>query len=522
MMKFLIPLFLVIALGILSYVLIKPPNKQPSQLNQPHQLSSKPVVMIIIDSIMDEALQSSIQKGKAPAFQFLMNNGRYYPRMVSSFPTMSVVIDSTLLTGTYAEQHKVPALVWFDAHEKRFISYGSAQQEIMKLGVKQVLQESLFHLNHNHLSSNVQTIHEEIKEPTASINTLVYRGNHNKPLNVPRLLSLLGFIEKDAAIKGPDYFSYGLLSKIDSKNKHTKLWEGFGFNDKFAAQELKYLIQQNRLPSYSLVYFSDNDKLVHKKGVDVTKGIEEADKQLQEVLNSYPAWEDALKDAVWIVMGDSGQTGIKDNKDQALIDLRKVLKDYRIHRISGPVRDEDQIVLGLNERMSFIYLLDQKIQLEDVAKMLSNERRIGYIAWREENRVKVISGDHDGFLSFNPNGGFTDPYGHTWSVEGNADILGLVINKNNEITFTDYPDALARLYSSFYSHSGNYLVADAKPGYEFVGEGSPTHVGGAAHGSLHKQDSYFPMIVAGTELEPQHERMIDLKEWIMRILENKD
>ena len=34
------------------------------------------------------------------------------------------------------------------------------------------------------------------------------------------------------------------------------------------------------------------------------------------------------------------------------------------------------------------------------------------------------------------------------------------------------------------------LSSPAKPGYEFIGEGSPTHVGGASHGGLHKQDSF--------------------------------
>jgi hypothetical protein len=312
------------------------------------------------------------------------------------------------------------------------------------------------------------------------------------------------------------------LSKIDPDNKHTKIWEGFGFNDRFAVQELKYLIQQNRLPSYSLVYFSDNDKAVHKKGVNVTKGIEEADKQLQDILNSYSSWEDALKDTVWIVMGDSGQTHVGNNKEQALIDLRKVLKGYRIHKISGPVKDEDQIVLGLNERMSFIYLLDRQIKLEDAANLLWNEKRIGYIAWKEGEKVKVISGDHDGFFSFKPDGDYTDSYGQTWTLEGTPDILDLTINNETEIQYNDYPDGLARLYSSFYSHPGNYLIVDAKPGFEFVGEGSPTHVGGAGHGSLHKQDTFFPMIVAGTEQKPQHERIIDLKEWVLRVLEKQN
>ncbi|MDQ0246833.1 hypothetical protein J2S09_004437 [Bacillus fengqiuensis] len=47
---------------------------------------------------------------------------------------------------------------------------------------------------------------------------------------------------------------------------------------------------------------------------------------------------------------------------------------------------------------------------------------------------------------------------------------------------------------------------------------SPTHVGGASHGGLHKQDSLVPMIVTGTNSSPKHLRMIDLNDWILTLI----
>lgn len=517
-------LFAISIILFVIYLILQPNagqlNKQP---DFPHVSPSKRVVLIVIDSLMDKPLQSALKEGKAPALQYLIDNGRYYPRMVSSYPTMSVTVDSTLLTGTYADKHKVPALVWYDEKEKRFISYGSDKKEILKLGPKQVLKEGLFHLNGRHLSNQVKTIHEELDEKglqSASINTLVYRGTERQTLNVPKSLQVLDFLNKDASVKGPSYFSYGILSKLNPKNKYTHIWQGFGFNDKFATEELKYLIEQDRVPSFSLVYFSDNDKKVHKKGVNETKGIEEADKRLQTLFNKYGSWEKALKDNVWIVMGDNGQTSIKSDKEKALVDLREVLKSYNIHKISGPVKKQDQIVLGLNERMSFIYLLDTSIKQEIIAKQLQREKRIDIIAWKEGKTIKVLSGNKKGMFSFQRTGKFIDQYGQSWKIDGDAHILDMKIESSKTIEYGDYPDALARLYSSFYSHSGNYLVVNTKPGFEFIGEGSPQHVGGASHGSLHKQDTYFPMIVAGTELEPNHTRMVDLKDWILDILDN--
>ncbi|MBM4763461.1 alkaline phosphatase family protein [Bacillus sp. B15-48] len=520
-MRFFIPLFFIIALVIISFNLLKTTDKTSNQATKPQNDSSKQVVVLIIDSIMDEPLQSVLEEKKAPALEFLINNGNYYPHIVSSYPTMSVAIDSTLLTGTYPDQHKIPALVWFDSKNNRLISYGSAKQEIMKLGPKQVFHNSLFQLNNDHMNKNVQTIHEVVNGPTASINTLVYRGKNNKPLNTPKILDVIGFLDENDSVKGPSFFSYGLLSTIHPDNKHTNFWEAFGFNDKFATEEMKYLIEHDRLPAFSLVYFSDNDKVVHKKGVNATKGIEDADKQLQEILNSYSSWDEAIKDTVWIVMGDSGQTDIGKVKNQALVDLRELLNPYQIHKISKPVQKQDQLVLGLNERMSFIYILDENIKNEDIITLLSTDNRIDHIAWREGEWIKVTSTDHIGTLAFKPSGDFTDQYGQAWSIEGNIEILNLQINQENEITYNDYPDGLARLSSAFYSHEGDYLIVDAKPGFEFVGEGSPTHVGGAGHGSLHKQDTFFPMIVTGTEEKPKHERIVDFKEWILKILDPK-
>ncbi|WP_409300975.1 alkaline phosphatase family protein [Peribacillus sp. SCS-155] len=487
-----------------------------------HVSTDKKVVLIVMDSIMDAPLQLALKEGKLPALQFLLQKGRYYPDMVSSYPTMSVCVDSSLLTGKYPDKHKVPALVWYNEKQKRFISYGSDKKEIFKLGPKRVLHESLFHLNLDHLRDDLKTIHEELHDrglQSASINTLVYRGYTRHRLTVPILLKTFRFLPPVAFVRAPAYFSYGMLCKLNPRNKHTRLWEGFGFNDKFAAKEFEYLIEHNRVPSFSIVYFSDNDKKVHKEGVLQTKGLEADDLLLQSILNKYESWDQALDDTIWIVMGDSGQTAVIKDKDEALIDLRKLLNEYKIHRITGPIQEQDQIVLGLNERMCFIYILDPAVKLETIANILQQDGRIDIIAWKEERTVNVISGGKNGIFSFTPGGEYVDEYGQQWEINGELDLLNLKLEGDGRIVFGDYPDALARLYSSFYSHEGNYLAVNAYPGFEFVGEGSPTHTGGGSHGSLHKQDSFFPLIVAGTDLEPKHRRIIDLKEWIMKILE---
>jgi predicted AlkP superfamily pyrophosphatase or phosphodiesterase len=484
--------------------------------------NKKRVIMLLIDSLMYPPLEKAVKEGSAPAFKFFMENGKVFPNIVSSFPTMSVTVDSSLLTGTYANIHKIPGLVWFHEEEKRLINYGSHIRELIKLGLIRSLKDIIHHMNNHHLSREIKTIHEEMSmkgKATASINALIYRGNTEHDLKLPRLLTFFTSWNKESKTKGSRLFTYGSFSKLSPLKRNGHFWQKFGFNDRFSAQELKYLIETNSLPSFTIVYFPDMDKIVHKNGPMDIKGIRKVDKQLQNILDCYDSWEKALKDNYWIIMGDNGQAPIHPDRNKALIDLRESLSSYQIMALKDGIKDRDEVVLAVNERMAFIYTLNpERATLLDIAKTLQKDDRVDVIAWMENESVHVLSGVRQGRLIFKPNGPLVDEYGQSWDLAGDVGVLNLTV-KNNKIFYDEYPDALARLYSSLTSHEGNYLVVSAKPGFEFIGESSPTHVGGASHGGLHKQDSLVPMIVTGTDSSPKHLRIIDLKDWILTLMD---
>lgn len=104
-------------------------TKVENQVTQP----KRPVIFLMIDSLMDEPLQKAMKEKQVPALEFLIQNGQYYPNVVSSYPTMSVTIDSTLLTGTYPDHHNIPGLVWYDEKEKRIVNYGSGKKKLLLL-----------------------------------------------------------------------------------------------------------------------------------------------------------------------------------------------------------------------------------------------------------------------------------------------------------------------------------------------------------------------------------------------------
>lgn len=60
---------------------------------------------------------------------------------------------------------------------------------------------------------------------------------------------------------------------------------------------------------------------------------------------------------------------------------------------------------------------------------------------------------------------------------------------------------------------------DALPNYEFIENHSYDHAGGGAHGSLHKVDSLVPLIITGIDSKPNTLRIVDIKKWILQLLE---
>ncbi|MGD6956520.1 alkaline phosphatase family protein [Rossellomorea aquimaris] len=300
--------FLIFAIGCTGSSQVSPlDTKIPFPLQTGSQYHPR-VVLLVIDSLMEKSLKKAIEDGKAPALEFFKKNGQYSTDLVSSYPTMSVTIDSSLITGTYPDQHKIPGLVWFNDKERRIITYGNGFFEILKLGVSDFARNGLYAYNNRDLSSNVKTIHEDLDNAglkTASINALIYRGNYPHTLKVPAFISSVTNLPDEIQTKGPETLSLGLFSRENQENNH--IVNRIGLNDSFAAEELIYLLKNNTLPSFTILYLPENDYTVHRKGPSAIHGIEDVDKQLQNVLNSFPDWNDALANIVWVIMGDSSE-----------------------------------------------------------------------------------------------------------------------------------------------------------------------------------------------------------------------
>lgn len=481
---------------------------------------NKPIVAIIVDSLMDKTVQEAVKQGRAPALKYMIEHGHYFPRVISSFPTMSVTIDSTFMTGVYTDRHHVPGLVWYNDREKRMIFYGNGPMEALKIDQLQVLTDSVYHLNQVQLSKDVKTIHEELADAgkrSASVNAVIYRGRTRRDLPVPEAMARTSRLPDHFEITAPELFSFAAFARLAPENDgHTAVWEKYGMNDKFTARDLAYLVKEGKLPDVTIAYFPGNDNVHHRKGSNALKGVERADQALQNVLNAYGSWAEAIEKTVWLIVGDSGQSDVLKDRDAKRIDLRQLLNGYRIARLNEPVAEDDQIVIASNERMAYIYAISPEVKLADLASRLQQEERLDMIAVKEGGSVRLTAGGkHGNSLLYSPGGPYTDEFGQAWSLEGDLALADITLDES-AIGYGIYPDVLARLYGALHSHDGQFAVVTVQPGYELAGENSPIHRG-AAHGSLHEVDSIVPLIVAGTDSQPKAFRIVDMKEWILRL-----
>jgi hypothetical protein len=328
-------------------------------------------------------------------------------------------------------------------------------------------------------------------------------------------------LPREVQVKGPDYLALGSLSNPleGIQNLPDGLTRRMGLNNPYSVETVKYLIKANQLPDFLYVYLPDLDKELHKKGPSDLNGVKETDRQLHSLLQTFGSPEEALSKAIFIIAGDSGMTQILHAQENPVIDLPTLFKDYRVLRPGETITDETEIILAVNDTMAYVYKLKADKPLRNIADLLKADPRIDFISWKENDWIHAVQGETSKELKFKANGQLIDPYLQKWIVEQDAEVLDLKIDtENRTMNYGQYPDVLRRLSGALHSHSGEFLVVAAKPGYELADRSSLTHKGGGGHGSLRQEESLIPLIVCGTDQKPQYLRIFDLKPFLLKLL----
>ncbi len=485
----------------------------------------KKVLLFLIDSMMPEVLERCVDKKKAPAFQFLMERGQYMAECTTVFPTMTASIDCSLITGVYPDQHKVPGLIWYDSTSKKIINYINGAIPIAKIGFEQCAHNVLFDLNELHLSKEVKTIHEVLEEhglTSGSINVIAHRGHKRHKASIPFMLNAATGFRFKQKVSGPTILSLGTLVKPGIFRPITWNWShtmpsAYGVNDAYAIDVLIEVLRSGKQPDFTLTYMPDNDHKLHRTPEKAEEHLAAVDEQLCRLLDSFSSWEQAIEKNVIILISDHGQT-IVGQSDEHNIDLEQLLADFHIHRLSRGVSPSDEVVICNNERMAYLYPIADG-SLSSVVEAAAVDERLDIIAWKEAEWIVVRKGGTDQEVRFRKGGVLHDCYGVAWTIQGFQSVLDLRIDQHGVVSFHDYPDALNRLFGALFAQPDPVVVVTAAPGYELLSESSPTHLGGGSHGSLHRQDSLIPLVIAGTNRKfTQPARLVDVKSFILQEL----
>lgn len=484
----------------------------------------KKVILVMMDSMSSSVIDRTIEKGTIPSLQFLIENGHYYKDLVAPFPSMSVVIESTILTGKMPNEHRIPGLNWYNLKEDRFIDYGTSIQKTIKLKPNQSIQDSLYHLNNTHLNKNVTTIHEDLHDKgntSGSINWIVYRGPKSHSINFPPVLQEVLRLPEGLHTKGPDLLALGQFVKpkaLKDKSLPDSVFRKLGLNDEYSVEAVKTLVQKDEQPDLLTVYLPDFDREAHKHSIDYLKGFEHAETFFQEILNSYESWDQALEENIFIVFGDHNQDRLIENDSELTIDLENLYDGFAIAPLGENVMAYD-LVFANNHRMTYVYAPTNYEALPELAGIAISDSRIALASWIDGQWIYVSSPDYQSTLRFKPGNTFVDQYDQSWDIEGDERIVA-VKQKNNQIEYQEYPDVFNQLSSALRSQDLPTLVLTAKPSYQFYSEGAAVHEGGGEHGGIHKNDTLSAMIIAGTDKKPKHLRMVDLKDYLLELLEH--
>lgn len=489
---------------------------------------NKKVVLCIIDSLHPGVLEQCFAGGLAPNLDFLRKNGFYSPACVSVFPTMTPTATASILTGTQVECHGVPGFVWYNYEQDRWENYGATFSAALKQGLGRTLYNWFYRLNHCHLKKEVLTLHEQLSKQglkSANLNFFMRRGSVKHEPNFPWLLRLLsGKWLRGEQILGPEELILGKIIyppglTLQGAYLYTP-WKRYGINDAFTAAACLHLIQRGELPELTLLYFPDNDHYSHRHGPWATsKIIRRVDAYLGEILRACGS-DEVLNRMIFIIMGDHAQTPVLRGKE-AVINLEQLLPSCRVLRLGAQGSRDSDLVISPNERMAYIDILHERLELRrKIVGQLAKDPRIAQVMWREEKTYFVKSGGNGQLLAFSSGGSFKDDAGIGWDFEGDIAVVGGKV-KENTVHFAEYPDAFNRIRHALEARPETCIALSAAPGYEFGGEAAAIHPGGGSHGSLHREDSLVPLIIAGTDKQPQTCQIDKIAPFILEHLTGK-
>jgi predicted AlkP superfamily pyrophosphatase or phosphodiesterase len=414
----------------------------------------KKLVLVVIDGLTPGMLESAIERGSAPTLALLLENGRYSTAS-TTFPSLTPVCMSTIVTGGHPDVHHIPHLVWWHRSEKRIIEYGSSFSAVRRAGTLRSLRDTVLLMNREHMSKDAVTVFEALEDAglvPAAVNVTAYRGRTRHPILLPGLTEYAD---------GPKRFFYFNLFESDRTGAPIAVRaRTLGSIDAYAAAVGRWLVTRDGF-DFLTYYLPDYDFASHVFGPDAAHdALTRSDDAIAALMAAAGGPDEFLDRYAVLLCSDHGQTHV----EQAV-------------RLQDSLDALPGVLVTASNRAAMVYRLEgAREEVPELVARLDHEPSVGITLYRDgDEAVARRAGEELRFTGHGPR-------------SGDASIL-------------DQPDAFARAWAALHNPNAGEILVSAAAGYEFTDLGGRHHVGGGSHGSLDAGDSLVPVVSVGVDAE---------------------
>src|SRR6201994_4978248 len=310
------------------------------------------LVLVVVDAMKQSMLERAIAAGRAPAMALVRERGVYVDDCGAAFPSVTPVCAATITTGVGPDQHGIPSMNWYHRDEARYVEYGSSFSASRQFGVLRSLTDTVYRMNSEHLSSDVETVFESLDDAdvrTAGTTYLIYRGRYEHEVAQESALArLVTSTLFRRSILGPRELFYADL--YASRKTGCKGQLGLpGARDQHTGCVGSYLVEHD-LFDFLLYSLPDNDAWSHRNGphAQVTS-LAAADRQLERLFHAGGGAEQFLSEHAVVICSDHSQAAVEER-----IRLDLAFADFTVatpgSRGTAPAADAPEIALSPAQR----------------------------------------------------------------------------------------------------------------------------------------------------------------------------
>lgn len=476
---------------------------------------AKRLVLAVIDGCVPSALDAAIEAGRAPVLARIAAEGFKAEGSVAAFPSVTPVCATSIATGTLQDRHGIASMNWFHREERRYVEYGSSFQAAMRFGIARQLTDTVYRLNLEHMSEDVETVFESLDDAdvrTAGTTYLVYRGRHEHFVTRETPLARVAGVAFRRPIRGPRELFYADLFST----RETGCWSRMGMpglRDQHSGCVGAWLAARD-LYDFLLLSLPDNDTHSHEHGPEAqVDSIAHADEQLARLAEAAGGLDRFLETHAVIAAADHSHALVEH-----VIDLPGAFDGFSVAGPRTAAADDDaEIALCPAQRSAMVYALAPDGRRGLVPRLVRAALAapgVDVVVWRDEDGRGVLSSAR-GEMRFAPGGLCRDARGEGWDVFGELDAIGAQLS-DGAFAAPDYPDALRRCWAALECRSSGDVLLSAAPGWEFPDWGGQDHVGAGSHGSLHACDSLGALVACGVPDRPGPWSITDIAPLVRR------